>query len=322
MNFSYNSKDEIKEALSQLQPDSIKGGIARDTVDASYRSIFDALDKKNNNGILDDSEIQDLQTAAGKDGIFSLSEIKKLIKTLGLKDSTNIETFVSFLGNIIGLSAKIESVETVQTKSGNNTVITYKEDESKQQKVEVRDSSGKLVKTIIYKNAGTENVTYEVYVNGKLTAGKDEEGEFFCNQHVGYGILNQMVAYEKIRNTPDGQTKEYFTKEGFCIGGEDYKGFYRREELSGGRYKIGRGDYRLDYYEIYDSNNRVISGNDSIGQYSREYQDENNGDYTDLYILDGGDAKKIYKGGVLERTEVNETRNGVVYKKSVTSSGF
>lgn len=339
MDFSFNSKEDIKKTLSQLTPSELKGGIARDTVDEKYRSIFDALDNKNTNGILEDNEIQDLQNAAGKDGVFSVKEVKNLIKSIGLKESVNVETFVSFLSNIIGLSAKIEKVEKKESESGENTIITYAEDGSEQQKVETRDASGNLVKTVMYKNRGKDNETYEVYENGVLTGGKDEKGEYQRRERTGYGILGQTVVYEKRRNNG---AVEYYNADNKCIGGEDEKGFYRCNELEDGKRQIFRGDADNHNYEMYDSNNKLIGGYDEDGEYTRNYTAEN--DYVDTYILPKEFTKKnfyvdgklshtiyamedfskesFYVDGKLSHTEINEKINNKTYKKEISSSGI
>ena len=168
---------KTKKTEGKVNTDEMtRGGIKRDQISLKYRVIFDALNKKNANGqideILDEKEIEDFWTKlteCAHDDTLGGREAGKFLKGLNLKDLKK-EDLYAFINEISNLSAGIDSTETVEDEEGNKTItINYhsKEGQPTRQEKVFHNGTSQLATT------DTDGTVTTEYINAQKIKEKE-----------------------------------------------------------------------------------------------------------------------------------------------------
>lgn len=180
----------------------LKAGI---TENSKNSAIFKKLDT-NNNGVLEKSELEALQTNLApfaEDGVVTDKEAKKLLKSYGLTD-TKASEFFEFLQSVGASADEVQDCFYSLFDDREAVNIKYKPDENGFVRTSSRDAkSGAVIqenydngvesRTIYYDG---DNVSYEEIVRGAKTTVKDSKGRILKETVDKGGGLSEVTEYE------------------------------------------------------------------------------------------------------------------------------
>ena len=300
---SYNVSLGKGQDAQQISSQEIKSGVKKEDIkDERMRSIFNLID--NGNGILEESEIQKLNTAieeaAAQDGDttnLSNKEAKSLIKSLGLK-GFKVEDLFKFLNAVKQVGVNI-AYQTRDVEHPDEIVIKYKPDAEGNSVIERRsDKDGTLVGSIIQDK---NNNTMIRDADNRISGGKNEVGKYQRTYNADGGYTD---TYE------DGSSKIY-NQNGQIIGGKTRKGdTYTAVPREDGSYTCKYSDGEI---QEYDKNGRQLSGTLANGTtFENEYHED--GSYTQKwsyghiseYDKNGRELGAIYTNGTTFKNEYHE----------------
>ena len=302
---SYNVSLGKGQDAQKISSQEIKNGVKKEDIkDERMRSIFDLID--NGNGILEESEIQKLNTAVEEAAAqdcdatnLSNKEAKSLIKSLGLK-GFKVEDLFKFLNTVKQVGVNI-AYQTRDVEHPDEIVIKYKPDAEGNSVIERRsDKDGTLVGSIIQdKNKNT--IIRDA--DNRISGGKNEVGKYQRTYNADGGYTD---TYE------DGRIRN-FDKNGRWISGTSTdEDSYTRTYNADGSYTDTNEDG--DIYE-YDKNGRELSCTFTNGMnYKNEYNED--GSYTQKWSNDN-----IYKYDKNGRQLSGTFANGTTFTNEYHEDG-
>lgn len=209
-----------------IQNGALKGGVKKDQIkDQKLQSMFDFADK-NNDGVLDDTELSKMIEIlnADNDDTISGKEAKKYLKGSGLKNLKK-EDLYKFLQELSLAGENIENSTIQEGQNGEKTVtINYKDNTSvsvktkpdKSSEISTKDKDGntttqlfdankKLVKTIVKtKDGKTTETEY-------LEDGKTPKSEVVTDKDGGVSTINYNEGRPSTKTYKKGATVESYT---------------------------------------------------------------------------------------------------------------